>query len=82
MNCQSICHPLVIHKFQKRVEQEQIYTYLAGLNPSFEPVRAKILLAPELSSSSIMAMVQREESRRKSMNCEPSTENQAFLANH
>lgn len=28
-----------LENLQDRVEQERIYTYLAGLDPSFEPVR-------------------------------------------
>jgi hypothetical protein len=53
----------------KTLEQEHIFQFLSGLDPSYEPVRSQILLSKELSKSrAVVAMVQREESQRKLMN--------------
>lgn len=53
---------------QSRNEQEKIFAFLAALDSSYEAVRSQILLSSNLSSfASVVAQVQREESRRKTM---------------
>jgi hypothetical protein len=53
---------------QKREEEDDIFEYLAGLNPSYEAVRAQIMnFIPLPSYSQIQNMIQQEESRREAM---------------
>ncbi|KAM1201341.1 hypothetical protein ACFX2J_017452 [Malus domestica] len=55
----------------KRVEEDKIFQLLASLSPEFEDLRSHILMNPDLPSfSSLGAMIQREEVRRKVMNLE------------
>jgi gag-polypeptide of LTR copia-type len=69
----------------KALEQDKIFQFLSGLDPSYEPIRAQILLSKELPKlRAVVAMVQREESRRTLMNPHPALEleSQAFTAHH
>ncbi|XP_078178575.1 uncharacterized protein LOC144572773 [Carex rostrata] len=53
---------------RKREEEDDIFEYLAGLNPSYEAVRAQIMnTIPLPSYSQIKNMIQQEESRREAM---------------
>src|ERR1035438_9379210 len=53
---------------RKREEEDDIFEYLAGLNPSYEAVRAQIMnTIPLPSYSQIKNMIQQEESRRETM---------------
>jgi gag-polypeptide of LTR copia-type len=65
----------------KTLEQEHIFQFLSGLDPNYDSVRSQILLSKELPKSrAVVAMVQREESRRKLMNPQVTSEpeSQAF----
>ena len=54
---------------QKRAEEDDIFQYLAGLNPSYKAVRSQIMTTvPLLSYSQIKSLIQQEESRRLAMN--------------
>jgi hypothetical protein len=65
-------------EIERRQEQDKVYIYLGGLDSSYEAVRSQILLSPELPSySAIVAMVQREDSRRAAMSSEVQRNNQA-----
>ena len=49
----------------KEREQERVYQFLSGLDETYEPVRAQVLLATELPTlDDAMALLQGEESRR------------------
>jgi len=53
---------------QKRDEEDDIFQYLAGLNPSYEAVRSQIMTTVPLPSySQIQNLIQQEESRRSVM---------------
>jgi ABC-type uncharacterized transport system ATPase subunit len=55
-------------EIQKRREFDEIYTYLSGLDSSNEAVRSQILSSPTpLNFTSIVATIQREDSRRHGM---------------
>jgi gag-polypeptide of LTR copia-type len=57
---------------EKQREHEKVYTYLGGLDSSYEGVRLQILLSTELPTfSAVVAMVQREDARRTAMQSEP-----------
>jgi hypothetical protein len=69
----------------KALEQDKKFQFLSGLDPSYEPICAQILLSKELPKlRAVVAMVQREESRRTLMNPHPALEpeSQAFTAHH
>ena len=54
---------------QKRAEEDDIFQYLAGLNPSYEAVRSQIMTTVPLPSySQIKSLIQQEKSRRLAMN--------------
>ena len=63
--------PASNHRFdrnKKRQEEDDIFEYLAGLNLSYEVVRAQIMnTIPLQSYSQIKNMIQQEESRREAM---------------
>ncbi|KAJ1685052.1 hypothetical protein LUZ63_016442 [Rhynchospora breviuscula] len=73
-------------ELERRQEHEKVYLYLGGLDSSYDAVRSQILLSLELPSfSTVVAMVQREDSRRTAMNKESqeqrhAVESQAFAA--
>jgi hypothetical protein len=67
---------------QERAELDRVYQLLAGLDPSYELIRAHIMMFSDPPSFSIIsALLQREETRRKVMNHETNdkTENSTFL---
>ncbi|XP_078160139.1 uncharacterized protein LOC144555617 [Carex rostrata] len=70
-------------EIQKRAEQDLIYTYLGGLDSSYEAIKSQILSSPELPSiDSVMATIEREETRRSNMNAHNTSdtaENKAFV---
>ncbi|KAJ3706649.1 hypothetical protein LUZ61_010354 [Rhynchospora tenuis] len=69
-------------EIERRQQHEKIYLYLGGLDSSYDAVRSQILLSPELPSfSAVVAMVQREDSRRTAMNKETQEQRQA-VENH
>jgi hypothetical protein len=61
-----------------------VYQFLTGLDPSYESFRAQVLLSTETPSfNTIIAILQREETRRKTMSQNPtnlSENNSIFLA--
>jgi gag-polypeptide of LTR copia-type len=71
-------------EIEKRRHHDKIYIYLGSLDSSYEAVRSQILLSSEFPPfSAVVAMVQREESRRNVMCVEVQearsvVENQAF----
>jgi hypothetical protein len=67
----------------KAFEQDKVFQFLSGLDPSYKPIRAQILLSKELPKlQAVVAIIQREESRRTLMNTHPISEPkaQAFFA--
>jgi hypothetical protein len=71
-------------KIAERAEIEKVYQFLTGLDPSYESIRAQILLSTETPSfNTVIAILQREETRRKTMSQNPtnlSENNSIFLA--
>jgi hypothetical protein len=67
---------------QKREETDQVYTFLAALDPSYETVRAQVLLSTEkLKFDAIIALIRQEVTRQVSMgtsDSNPKSEAQAF----
>ncbi|XP_078156597.1 uncharacterized protein LOC144552491 [Carex rostrata] len=62
---------------RKREEEDDIFEYLAGLNPSYEAVRAQIMnTIPLPSYTQIKNMIQQEESRREAMSSSQITINE------
>jgi gag-polypeptide of LTR copia-type len=58
-----------LEEIQRRAEQDLIYTYLGGLDSSYEAIKSQIMCSTELPSiDSVMATIQREETRRANMN--------------
>lgn len=56
-------------EIQRRAEQDLIYTYLGGLDSSYEVIKSQIPCSTELPSiDSVMATIQREETQRANMN--------------
>ena len=72
--------------FLKRAEEDKIFQLLASLSSDYEDLRSHILMNSELPSfSSICAIIQREETRRKVMNLETKNslpESRAYVSNH
>ncbi|XP_038679620.1 uncharacterized protein LOC119980869 [Tripterygium wilfordii] len=70
----------------KRAEEDKIFQLLANLAPDYEDLRSHILMNSELPSlGSVCATIQREEVRRKVMNCNLKTEvseARAYMFNH
>jgi hypothetical protein len=71
-------------KITERAEIEKVYQFLTGLDPSYEPIRAQILLSTETPSfNTVIAILQREETHIKTMSQNPtnlSENNSIFLA--
>lgn len=66
-----------LEEFKQRQERDKVFTYLAGLDPSFEQIRSQILLGPALPDlEAVMAIFQREEARRVAMGSDPGNSNQ------
>jgi hypothetical protein len=61
-----------------------VYQFLTGLDPSYEPIRAQLLLSTETPSfNTVIAILQREETHRKTISqnpTNPSENNSIFLA--
>jgi hypothetical protein len=78
-------NPLTIDlkKLQEKVELDKVYHCLAGLDPSYETVQSQIMLSNDQPSfSSIVALLQREETRCLLMNQTPhlaKPENSSFF---
>jgi hypothetical protein len=67
---------------QERAEVDRVYQLLAGLDPSYEPIRSQIMMSSDPPSfSTISTLLEREETYRKLMNHETNdkTENSTFL---
>jgi hypothetical protein len=57
-----------LNVLQEREETNRVYTFLAALDSSYEPIRAQILLSTEkLSFDSVTALVRQEATRRVAM---------------
>jgi hypothetical protein len=55
-----------LKEIQKRAEQDKIYLYLSSLDPSYDSIRSHILLSADLPPfKTVVAMIQREEARRR-----------------
>jgi hypothetical protein len=70
---------------QEREETDQVYTFLAALDSSYEPIQAQILLSTEkLSFDSVTALVRQEATRRVAMvsYMNPKAEAHAFSTHH
>nr|CAD1835548.1 unnamed protein product [Ananas comosus var. bracteatus] len=66
-------------KFQKLIEKERVYDFLAGLQAEFDPIRVQVLgRDPFPSLREAYAYVQQEESRRNVMIYHPTFEKSAF----
>ncbi|XP_048233429.1 uncharacterized protein LOC8288715 isoform X3 [Ricinus communis] len=68
-------------ELQRRAEQDLIYTYLGGLDSSYESLRSQILLISRLPSiDAVIATIQHEETRRNTMNgSSKSTDSHSYL---
>jgi Retrotransposon gag protein len=70
----------------RALEQEKVFQFFSGLDPSYEPVRSQIFLSKELSKlRAVVATVQREESHHALMNpyiTITEQENHAFVGFH
>lgn len=54
---------------QKRAEEDKIFSLLSSLKTDYENLRSNILMNPSLPSlSSVCSIIQREETRKKTMN--------------
>jgi hypothetical protein len=59
---------------QEREETDRVYTFLAALDPSYEAVRAQVLLSTEkLTFDDVIALI-RQEATRPSSSCAPTPE--------
>ena len=66
---------------QERQETDEVYLFLAGLDSSYEPIRAQMLLTTgRLTLNTVMASIRQEASRRVAMSSAPKPEAQAFSA--
>nr|CAD1831665.1 unnamed protein product [Ananas comosus var. bracteatus] len=66
-------------KFQKLIEKERVYDFLAGLQAEFDPIRVQVLgRDPFPSLREAYAYVQQEESRRNVMIYHPTFEKSAL----
>jgi hypothetical protein len=55
-----------LKELQERAEQDMVYHFLTALDLSYESFRAQILMSTEKPNfSAVLAMVQREETRRR-----------------
>jgi hypothetical protein len=67
---------------QKREETDRVYTFLAALNPSYEDVRAQVLLSTEkLKFDAVTALIRQEVTRQVAMgtsDSNPKSEAQTF----
>ena len=69
-------------KFQKLIEKERVYDFLAGLQTEFDPIRVQVLGGdPFPSLRETYAYVQQEESRRSVMLHQISHERSALVTN-
>ncbi len=69
-------------KFQKLVEQEQIYDFLVGLNVKYDQIRVQVLGKDHLSTlRRTYSYVQQEESRRSAMIHSMSVDKAGLAAN-
>nr|CAD1826176.1 unnamed protein product [Ananas comosus var. bracteatus] len=69
---------------RKRIEQDQIFEMLAGLDSDYEAIRSQILMQSELPSlNDVCALLQREEKRRAVMKPteQSNMEHSAFFSN-
>ncbi|GFZ12733.1 hypothetical protein Acr_23g0011180 [Actinidia rufa] len=67
-------------KLKKRIDQEQIIEFLAGLNPEYDQIRVQILGNEPLPSlQEVYSYVQHEESRREIMLHPPPPENSGLV---
>jgi hypothetical protein len=67
-----------LNVLQEREETDRVYTFLAALDSSYEPIRAQILLSTEkLSFDSVTALV-----RQEATDSNPKPEAHAFSAQH
>jgi hypothetical protein len=74
-----------LNVLQEREEIDQVYTFLAALDSSYELIRAQILLSTEkLSFDSVTALVRQEATRRVviASDTNPKAEAHAFSAYH
>jgi hypothetical protein len=74
-----------LNVLQGREETDRVYTFLAALDSSYEPIRAHILLSTErLSFDGVTALVRQEATRRVTMasDSNPKSEAHAFSAQH
>jgi gag-polypeptide of LTR copia-type len=75
-----------LNVLREREETDRVYTFLAALDPTYEPIRAQILLSTEqLTFDSVTALIRQEATRRVAMGISDSNlkpEAQAFTAQH
>jgi hypothetical protein len=73
-----------LNVIREREETDQVYIFLAVLDPTYEPIRAQILLSTEqLTFDSVTALIRQEATRRVAMGTSDSNlkpEAQAFVA--
>ncbi|GMY34460.1 hypothetical protein FCV25MIE_29702 [Fagus crenata] len=65
---------------KKRIENEQVYDFLAGLNPGFDQIRVQVLAQdPTPNLRSTYAFVRREELRQAAMLTSPPQKSSALM---
>jgi hypothetical protein len=73
-----------LNVIREREETDQVYIFLAALDPTYEPIRAQILLSTEqLTFDSVTALIRQEATRRVAMGTSDSNlkpEAQAFVS--
>jgi hypothetical protein len=68
---------------KKRIENERVYDFLAGLDPGFDQIRVQVLAQDPLPNlRSTCAFVRREELRQAVMLTSPPQESSALMTIH